>query len=114
MVEKLTEMQALYCDYKMEGLSNNEAALKAGYKPNTKGWFATNVGRSAVVHRELARRVEESLLVVAPMVLATIVELMESKCESIRLSAARDLADRIGLGESKASQQNITFNVDLS
>lgn len=110
----LTEMQDLFCELKMTGLSNQEAAKQAGYKTNGNGNYDQTALRSTAVQREIRRRTEEDLQALAPMVLTSLRELSRCEDKSIRLSATRDLANRIGLGESRAIQQSISFKVDLS
>lgn len=110
----LTEMQDLFCELKMTGLSNQEAAKQAGYKPTDRGIYHDSPLRSFAVRNELKKRTEEELQMLAPMVLNSLKELSECDDKGVRLSASRDLANRIGLGENRAIQQSITFNVDLS
>ncbi len=114
MGKELTEMQTRYCDLKMEGLSSNDAARQAGYQPSAQGRYDHATYRSVVIQRELARRMDEGLTELGPKVLANMTTLLESKCESIRFKATRDLADRMGIGESEVSQQAINVVIDLS
>lgn len=113
MERPLTAKQELYCDYRMEGLDANDAAIKAGYKPTDRGNHSLVPARSVAVQRELAIRTDIELLNIGPMVIQTLKELLKSKNETVRLSAARDLADRIGLGADKNSQQNLEVNINL-
>lgn len=110
----LTEMQDLFCELKMTGLSNQDAAKQAGYKINGNGNYDQTAIRSPSVRQEIKRRTEEELQAMAPMVLKSLRELSECDEKGIRFQASRDLANRMGLGESKSTQQAITFNVDLS
>ena len=113
MDRPLTDKQKLYCDYYMDGLNANDAAIKAGYKPTDRGNHSLVPARSVAVQRELAIRTNTELLNIGPMVIQTLKNLLKSKNETVRLSAARDLADRIGLGADKNSQQNLEVNINL-
>lgn len=113
MDRPLTDKQKLYCDYRMDGLDGNDAAIKAGYKPTDRGNHSLVPARSVAVQRELAIRSDTELLNIAPMVIQTLRDLLKSKNETVRLSAARDLADRIGLGKDVNSQQKLEVNINL-
>lgn len=112
-ITPLNKKQELFCDYKMEGLSNNDAARMAGYLPNDRGIYYGAPIRSIAIQRELAIRSNDELLNMVPMVIETLKKLLKSKNETVRLAAARDLADRLGLGKDKTNHQNLQVNINL-
>lgn len=113
MNKPLTTKQKLFCDYKMQGCNNHDAGVKAGYLNTQKGRGGLVAMSSPAVHHELAMRTNEELLTIGPMVIETLKKLLNSKNETVRLAAARDLADRIGLGAEKNSQQELRVSINL-
>jgi phage terminase small subunit len=116
---QLTRRQAAFVDALLRnGGNKREAALEAGFSQHTAHVQAHEVMRLPHVIAALMERSMIELAGQAPKAINTLAVLMEGKSEYVRLEAAKDLLDRLGLRAPDRTDLrvagDITVKIDLS
>ena len=111
---ELTPMQSALVEHMMVGnQSLAECITDAGYADKSSGYAAWKTDK---VQSVFQRACMEKLAAHVPTALSTQLHLMQhAKSEYVRLQAAQDAMDRVGLKtETQASLGNLQINIDLS
>lgn len=116
--QELTEMQEAFVEaYVTNGGNKLDAAIEAGYSPDTARFQAYQLIRKPHVMQAILERTGIELVASAPRARATISRLLDSKSDYVALEAAKDLLDRAGFKTAEKHDHRIageiSINIDL-
>lgn len=114
--EKLTKMQQAFVDALVSNGGHPEnAALEAGYSAKTARVQAYELLGKSHVMNAFQLRLALELSVKAPEAMQTLTSLMtSSRSEYVRLQAAQDVLDRIGMRASEKVDHRVGGDVRVS
>jgi phage terminase small subunit len=116
---ELSTMQAAFVEaFVTNGGDKEDAAIQAGYSPNTARTQAYALLRNPKIMQAVLERTGIEIIANAPRARATLTRLLNAKSDYVALEAAKDLLDRAGFKPSEKVDHRlsgeISVNIDLS
>ncbi len=117
--KELTPMQAAFVDaFVSNGGHKTEAAIEAGYSKDTARSQAYELLAKPHVIQAIMARTMNELVMQSPVAVQRLHDLLSAKSEYVRLQAAQDVLNRVGLKAPDRVDHrvhgNVTVNIDLS
>lgn len=112
---KLTDMQeAFVLALVTNGGDKTQAAIEAGYSPETARVQAYQLMRVPHVMQAVLEATMGQFISDAPMAQATLHKLLNAKSEYVQLEAAKDLLDRAGLKPTQKHDHRVAGDISVS
>ncbi len=117
--KELTPMQAAFVDaFVSNGGHKTEAAIEAGYSKDTARSQAYELLAKPHVIQAIMARTMNELVMQSPVAVQRLHDLLSAKSEYVRLQAAQDVLNRVGLKAPDRVDHrvhgDVTVNIDLS
>lgn len=112
----LTDLQlAFVVKFVHEGLAQTEAAIEAGYAPDSAHVAASRLMRNPKVFNAIQVEAMRNLGALGPSAVRQIGKLIDgAKSEYVRLEAAKDVLNRLGFSRSDGSGQTQPVKVVIN
>ncbi len=117
--KQLTTMQQAFVDaFVSNGGHKEQAALDAGYSRETARVQAYELLSKPHVMQAIVSRTMNELIMQSPVAVQRLHDLMDAKSEYVRLQAAQDVLNRVGIKAPDRVDHrvhgDVTVNIDLS